>query len=254
MDNCFALIGAHYHAITVRSTNGKTRISRTLYCRGDSFKHQLHTTHVGAVAWESHVNSPTTCMGKVEYSMYRFIFGLFLKLKKDLWCANEAFKLFCFKDTINFTLLFFLCGRQWKIPECKYDSYRLWCKWISTQWLVEDVMSTGLTNTHTHGSWILYHIFARKQCILCSELHHKCCLTLLYAGTIAHGSIRLLPRSLVSLRGCSLAITFTNMLEVPISNLSEHSCLCGHLIPLRSLSQRVLCHLFQPLLPPPVQT
>ena len=59
---------------------------------------------------------------------------------------------------------------------------------------------------HTHGSWILYHIFARKQCILCSELHHKCCLTLLYAGTITHGSIRPLPRSLVSSRGCSLAI------------------------------------------------
>ena len=107
---------------------------------------------------------------------------------------------------------------------------------------------------HTLGSWILYHIFARKQCILCSELHLQCCLTLLHAGTITHGSIRLLPHSLVSSRGCSLAITFTNMLEVPISNLSEHSCLCSHLIPLRSLSQRVLCHLFQPLLPPPVQT
>ena len=107
---------------------------------------------------------------------------------------------------------------------------------------------------HTLGSWILYHIFARKQCILCSELHLQCCLTLLYAGTITHGSIRLLPHSLVSSRGYSLAITFTNMLEVPISNLSEHSCICGHLIPLRSLSQRVLCHLFQPLLPPPVQT
>ena len=64
MDNCFALIGAHYHAITVRSTNGKTRISKTLYCRGDSFKRQLHTTHVGAVAWELHVNSPNNVHGE----------------------------------------------------------------------------------------------------------------------------------------------------------------------------------------------
>ena len=70
---------------------------------------------------------------------------------------------------------------------------------------------------HTHGSWILYHLFAQKQCILCFELHHKCCLTLLCAGTIVHGFNRLLPHSLVSSRGCSLAITFTNMLEVPIS-------------------------------------
>jgi len=110
------------------------------------------------------------------------------------------------------------------------------------------------THKHTHSSWILNHIFTWKQCILCSELHHKCCLTLLYAGTIVHSSIRLLPRSLVSSQGCSLAITFTNMAEVPISNLSDHSCICGHLIPLRFLSQRVLCRLFQPLLPPPVQT
>ena len=108
-------------------------------------------------------------------------------------------------------------------------------------------------HTHTRLMGSVSHIRS-KQCILCSELHHKCCLTLKYDGTIAHGPIRLLRHSLVSSRGCSLAITFTNMLEVPISNLSEHSYLCGHLIPLRFLSQRVLCHLFQPLLLPPVQT
>ena len=73
----------------------------------------------------------------------------------------------------------------------------------------------GLTNTHTTREFSdLYHVFARKQCILCPTLRHGC-LTLLYAtsirdfsapGTIAYGSIRLPPRSLASSRGCSLAI------------------------------------------------
>ena len=50
-----------------RSMNGKTRVSKTLYCWGDSFKHQLHTTHLVAVEWEPHVSSPTTCAGKVDH-------------------------------------------------------------------------------------------------------------------------------------------------------------------------------------------
>ena len=34
-------------------------------------------------------------------------------------------------------------------------------------------MSTGLTNTHTaRGFSDLYHVFARKQCILCPTLRH----------------------------------------------------------------------------------
>ena len=48
----------------------------------------------------------------------------------------------------------------------------------STRRLVEDGMSTGLTKTHTFS--VLYHVFARKQCILCSALRHKSYLTLLY--------------------------------------------------------------------------
>ena len=41
-------------------------------------------------------------------------------------------------------------------------------------------MSTGLTNTHTaRGFSDLYHVFTRKQCILCPALLHGC-LTLLY--------------------------------------------------------------------------
>ena len=51
----------------------------------------------------------------------------------------------------------------------------------STRRLVEDWMSKGLTNTHTaRGFSALYHMFPRRQCILCSALHHKSSLTLPY--------------------------------------------------------------------------
>ena len=49
----------------------------------------------------------------------------------------------------------------------------------STQQLVEEGMSTGLTNMHTaHGSSVLYHVFAWKQCILCSALWYVIKVTL----------------------------------------------------------------------------
>ena len=50
----------------------------------------------------------------------------------------------------------------------------------STRRLVEDGMSTtGLTNKKKARDYsVLYHVFARKQCILCSALRHKSYLTL----------------------------------------------------------------------------
>ena len=85
----------------------------------------------------------------------------------------------------------------------------------STRRLVEDEMSTGPTNTHTAcGFSVLYHVFARKQCVVCSALRHQSYLTLPYVtslqdslclGTFAHGLIKLLPRTLASSRGYSLA-------------------------------------------------
>ena len=84
-------------------------------------------------------------------------------------------------------------------------------------------MSTGLTNTHTaRGFSDLYHVFARKQCILCSALRHGC-LTLLYVtsirdffapGTTAQSSIRQSPRSFACSRGCSLAIIYNPLLAL----------------------------------------
>ena len=54
----------------------------------------------------------------------------------------------------------------------------------STRRLVEDGMSTGLTNTHTVRVFSdLYHVFAPKQCILCPALRHGC-LTLLYVTSL----------------------------------------------------------------------
>ena len=44
----------------------------------------------------------------------------------------------------------------------------------STRRLVEDGKGTGLTNTHTARRFsVLYHVFARKQCILLSALRRK---------------------------------------------------------------------------------
>ena len=40
---------------------------KTLSCRGESFKSQFHTTHVGAVGWEPYGSSPTTCAGKADH-------------------------------------------------------------------------------------------------------------------------------------------------------------------------------------------
>ena len=40
---------------------------KTLSCRGESFKCQFHTTHVGAVGWDPHSSSTTTCAGKADH-------------------------------------------------------------------------------------------------------------------------------------------------------------------------------------------
>ena len=79
------------------------------------------------------------------------------------------------------------------------------------------LLSAPNQNRHATQATVLYHVFARKKCILCSVwLRHKNYFTSIpyvtllwysfYFGTFAHGLIRLSPRSLASLRGCSLAI------------------------------------------------
>ena len=93
-------------------------------------------------------------------------------------------ELFWFKDTQNFAaLLFFLAA-------CNKNSH-----WANTTDIAQDGndppddwlktgLSTGVTNTHTaRGFSYMYHVFARKQCMLCSALRHVC-LRLLYVTSI----------------------------------------------------------------------
>ena len=59
----------------------------------------------------------------------------------------------------------------------------------STRQLVAVGISMGLVNVHTaHGFSVLYHMFAQKQYILCSESAHKSYLTLLYVASIQDSS------------------------------------------------------------------
>ena len=46
---------------------GKPHIAEV--CAKRSIKRQLHTTHVGAVGWEPHSSSTTTCAGKVDHEL-----------------------------------------------------------------------------------------------------------------------------------------------------------------------------------------
>ena len=81
----------------------------------------------------------------------------------------------------------------------------------SARRLVEDGMSTGLTKKKKAREYsVLCHVFARKQCILCSGLRHKSYLTLTKTALCYMASsfilpwnfraraIRLPPRSLAS--------------------------------------------------------
>ena len=66
----------------------------------------------------------------------------------------------------------------------------------STLRLVEDGMSTGLTNKKkAHEYSVLYHVFARKQCNLCSALRHKSYLTLPNTALCYIASRFTLPRN-----------------------------------------------------------
>ena len=52
MDSCFALIGAHQHGTAIRPLYGQSQCLQRLFTgeasAKHSFKHQLHTTHIGA--------------------------------------------------------------------------------------------------------------------------------------------------------------------------------------------------------------
>ena len=68
-----------------------------LSCRGEFFKCQLHTTHVGAVDWEPHGSSPTICAGNGDHG-----FGVRVPLA-----------LICLLKIVNLTVLL---HKEFEIP------------------------------------------------------------------------------------------------------------------------------------------
>ena len=145
-----------------------------------------------------------------EYSTYRLTFGLFWKRKK-ICCAKEAFRIILLQRHKKFAaLLFFLAhaikkhsGQMRQISRMiemihPYD-------WLKTGWARDSQTRTRLVDS--------------LICITCSlennafSVLHYVMVALHYSmlhrfeifsapGTIAHGSIRLPPRSLASSRGC----------------------------------------------------
>ena len=85
----------------------------------------------------------------------------------------------------------------------------------STRRLVEDEMSTGLTNTHTARGFsdrVRSKTMHSRLCITSQKLPYITILCYIDSrffclGTIAYGSIRLPPGSLASSRGRTLSIT-----------------------------------------------
>ena len=101
-----------------------------------------------------------------------------------------------------------------KFQRANATAIRLCCKWIhpTVGWRRDE---QG-THKHAQGLWILCSVsrIRSKTCIVCSALRHQSYLTLPYVtslqdsfclGTFAHGFIKLLPRTLASSRGYSLA-------------------------------------------------
>ena len=119
--------------------------------------------------------------------------------------------------------------RQWSLPNYfASKAQKISLRYIkNSSWRMRQIsrkmeMIHPTIGTHTdRGFSDLYHVFARKLNNALSVLHYVM-VALHYsmlhrfeifsvAGTIAHGSIRLPPRSLASSRGCSLAIKNTKV-------------------------------------------
>ena len=152
-----------------------------------------------------------------EYSTYRLIFGLFLKLKENYGAPMEPSELFCFKDTKKFAaLLFFLAACNEKFQQANAQSFAYAANANANAnkagWTRDSQARTRLVDS-------LFFITCSLENNAFSVLHYVINVALHYSilhrfqifsapGTIAHGSIRLPPRSLASSRGCSLAITY----------------------------------------------
>ena len=120
--------------------------------------------------------------------------------------------LFCFKDTKNFAAL--LAARNKKFQQVNATDMAQDGNDPPDDWLKTGLARNSQTNTRLVDS--LFCIKCSLENNALSVLH--CVMAALHysmlhrfkifsvPGTIAHGSIRLPPRSLSSSRGCSLAI------------------------------------------------
>ena len=121
--------------------------SRTISCRGESFKCQFHTIHVGALGWEPHGSS--------------------LEANKIFGAPLKSSELFSSKDTKHFAALLFClaaCNKKFQRANAQI-SRRM--KMIH-RLLVEEGMSTG------HGSWILWSVSRVRS----KTMHSLSCITI----------------------------------------------------------------------------
>ena len=164
--------------------------------------------------------------------MFRLIFGFCLKLKKNLWCVNEAFQIILIQRHKKFArLLFFLAACNKKFQRAK----KMWQR-LSRMEMIDPTNGWRPdkhgTHKHTHSSWILWsasHVCSKTMHSLFCITSWLPYITLCYIdskifsapGTIMHGSIRLPPRSIACLWGCSLAIN--RMISIDPSSLTRKS-------------------------------
>ena len=150
---------------------------------------------------------------------YRLIFGLFLKLK-IFWCADEAFRIVFASKTQKISRYYYFSRIITKIPAIKCAAIRVWSKYNhptigwrqvkhGTQartWLVDSLFYIKCSLENNAFS-VLHYVIK-----VTSHYWHYCMLhrfeIFSAPGTIAHGSVRLPPRSHASSRGCPLAIIF----------------------------------------------
>ena len=58
-------------------------------CAKQSINRQLHTTHVGAVGWEPHSSSTTTCAGRVDYELPLKARGTHTPTRTRYWTTRK---------------------------------------------------------------------------------------------------------------------------------------------------------------------
>ena len=59
----------HSHWVNEQGKPASQKLLTAEVSAKQSIKCQLHTTHVGAVGWEPHSSSTTTCAGKVDHEL-----------------------------------------------------------------------------------------------------------------------------------------------------------------------------------------